>query len=273
MHNADAFQRREIGGVNWVYRRDCECDALMEILKDPEAAFAAGEILPISSVSRISIGSSGKHLMLKRYSRRNRNRLRVWKYFLRKSKALRSFEMAHVFDLTNIPTAAALAAGDEMFLGFFKRGYLITEELRGFGRLDEILCRPLSRSEKQTLIEALAQFLRKLHASGLDCRDLKLQNIFIKITPDGNVAVSLIDLDMILPRRRLVRARRIQNIARLNAAVRGDGQITNRDRLRFLRSYLGDEFENKEILRIWWKRIIKKTVRKLKRSLRAAKYS
>jgi len=271
MQNTDIFRRRKIAGVRWIYRRDCECDALLEILKDPDGAFAAGEALPISSVSKISFGGSGRHLMLKRYTRRKRNRFRPWKYFLRKSKAVHAFEMSNLFASAGISTAAAVAAGDEKFLGFLKRGYLITEELQGFTRLDEFLRRPLSRDEKQKLIEAMAHFLLKLHRAGLGCRDLKLQNIFVNLV-EKNVNVSLIDLDMVRPRRHLSRRRRIQNIARLNAAVRGDGQITGRDRLRFLRSYLGTESENKEILRTWWKKIIKKTEQKLRQSLLTARY-
>ena len=273
MQKTDTFRRRKIGGIKWIYRRDYECDSLMEILKDPDGAFAAGETLPICSVSKISVGSSGKFLMLKRYARRKRNRFCLWKYFLRKSKALHAFEMASLFASVDIATATPVAAGEEKFLGFFKRGYLVTEELQGYTRLDEALRIPLSRKGKQNLIEAMAYFLRKLHKAGLGCRDLKLQNIFVKETSEKNFAVNLIDLDMVRLKKHLGRRRRIQNIARLNAAVRGGGHITNRDRLRFLRSYLGAEFENKEILRIWWKKTIKRTERKLKKSLLAARYS
>ena len=272
MENNKSLRKGRISGVKWVFRPQFDSDALRGILSDPEKAVREGEVLKADSVAKITGGDIEKPLVIKKYAPGKKKKLVSWKYLFRPSAAFRVWRIARRFMRKGLPTAPPVAVGVERRMGYPIRSYCITEALEGYERLDEILTKSLSEKERMTLVDEMANFLKKLHENGFGCRDLKSKNIFVKIHGSEAPGICLIDLDMVRPRGILTIRQKSQNIARLNVTVRLDRGITTRDRLRFLRSYLGKDFDNKKILRMWWKKIVKRTRRKLKKSLLGTKY-
>jgi serine/threonine protein kinase len=90
------------------------------------------------------------------------------------------------------------------------------------------------RALRLRLVDALAAFLRTLHARGVEHRDLKGSNLLVRERGDG-FEFFLVDLAEVRFPRRAREARRLEALAQLNAStplVVGRGE-----RLRFLARY------------------------------------
>src|SRR5262249_2290598 len=66
--------------------------------------------------------------------------------------------------------------------------------------------------------------------------------------------------------RWLSRARKLQNLARLNASFVQSGLLTRTDRLRFLRCYLRWGLHGKADWKAWWHGIADATMAKIRRN-------
>jgi hypothetical protein len=84
--------------------------------------------------------------------------------------------------------------------------------------------------------------------------------------PPGTVW--LIDLAGVLTRRRLLLARRIQNLARLHASIGRHVLLTRTEKLRFLQTYLQWGLAGRSNWKTWWRAIEKATQTKIKRNAR-----
>jgi hypothetical protein len=78
--------------------------------------------------------------------------------------------------------------------------------------------------------------------------------------------VWLIDLVGVRRHARLERARKVQNLARLNVSFIATGSLTRADRLRFLRDYLGFGLFGREGWKRWWKEVEEATWAKVQRN-------
>jgi hypothetical protein len=88
---------------------------------------------------------------------------------------------------------------------------------------------------RRALLAALGDLLGVLHAAGIDHPDLKPSNLLVG--PDG--ALSLLDLDALVPPRRLDWRRRVRALGQLEAYARDLAPgLARTDRLRVLRAYL-----------------------------------
>lgn len=98
----------------------------------------------------------------------------------------------------------------------------------------------LDRNMKTTLTARLSDVVAALHRRGLVHRDLYLAHVFLRLIPDGDCELSLIDLHRVkLPLWRLKRWF-VKDLASLNYSTPSNaaGSV---DRLRFLKQYLGRE--------------------------------
>ena len=89
-----------------------------------------------------------------------------------------------------------------------------------------------------------------MHECGFDHRDLKLSNLLVSRNPE-DPRVWLLDLEGVRVWRRLPWQRGVQNLARLEVSAHEQGLHGRTLRLRFLRWYLGEEFQAS--WRVWWK--------------------
>src|SRR4029077_1080403 len=112
-----------------------------------------------------------------------------------------------------------------------------------------------------------ARLVLELHRRMLSHRDLKAANILMSPArcplsrlhaqdtgaPVNALTPWLIDLVGLSPYRRLRRARRVQNLARLHASFHQHKSLTRTDKLRFLRVYLQWGVLARGDWKRWWR--------------------
>ena len=97
----------------------------------------------------------------------------------------------------------------------------------------------------------LARQVRRLHDAGFDHRDLKFANLLVAADP-ADARIWFLDLDGVRVWRSLPRRRAVQNLARINVSSLVVDLVSDSDRLRFLKWYLGDRFRSE--WKWWWRR-------------------
>ncbi|MCX7701682.1 MAG: lipopolysaccharide kinase InaA family protein [Gemmataceae bacterium] len=115
-------------------------------------------------------------------------------------------------------------------------------------------------------IEAVARLIRTIHQRGWVHRDLKASNLLWNVDSAGQEIPWIIDLAGAWRPIRISHARRYQNLARLNASFLRSATLTRTDRLRFLRTYLAQDWAEWRNWKSWWRAIARATERKRKRN-------
>ncbi|MBI5126108.1 MAG: hypothetical protein HZA70_07735 [Planctomycetes bacterium] len=170
-----------------------------------------------------------------------------------------------------VPTAEILGirleAAGPLLTGPFYRAEVFSRELPETIDLLELLKSSEStldvQQHKGEIIRAVALSVRAMHEAGLYHNDLHLKNILItKSASGGPFKAYIIDLDKSSLHESLSLNQRIKNLLRLDRSVekfRTVGAyrntplrpITQRDKLRFLRDYMGGSHTWKEMARGW----------------------
>jgi tRNA A-37 threonylcarbamoyl transferase component Bud32 len=273
---------------------------LAELLRDPDAPFhmPGVQVLKESASSMViemdfPINGQLRRVIYKRF------RVTSLKdppaSLFRATPALRSWIHGQGFRERGLPTARPFVVLHRRRLGMLHEGYLLTEKIAHAGDLHELLdsLRPIPADEAMTLlrqlIERVARTIRSLHQRRLSHRDLKAANILVRrfdapadepsayaqdiqnllYMPESSVwLIDLVGVDSFLD---LSMARRVQNLARLNASFVGSRQITRTARLRFLFTYLNCGVFGRCDWKSWWKQIDQATSRKVERNRRRGK--
>jgi heptose I phosphotransferase len=166
--------------------------------------------------------------------------LRAWLSGFSASWGRKEWEVIHAFRAAGIPTLTPVAAG-ERGAWWRRESFLLTEELSGFQSVENWLRarQTPDPAETRAMIAHVAALTRRLHASGFNHRDLYLCHIFVRFDASEGWQWRVLDLQRV-DRRRWFRTRWIvKDLAALNYSA--PAWITTRDRLRFLRLYLGAE--------------------------------
>jgi serine/threonine protein kinase len=155
----------------------------------------------------------------------------------------------------------------------------------------ELSCLPAAerRASLRHLIDETASLVRELHRRRLSHRDLKAANILVRssrfkvqagpvqaptlncIPGSWHLDLWFIDLVGVSSRRRLPRARRVQNLARLHASFTQTTALTRTDKVRFLRVYLQWGLLGRSTWKRWWKEVEQATRVKIARNLRSGR--
>jgi serine/threonine protein kinase len=185
--------------------------------------------------------------------------------------------MGHALLVRCLPTPRPLAVWHRYRRGLPREGYLLTEKVADALDLRAFVehLQKLPAAERQThlrrLIDQTAHLLATLHQRRLSHRDLKAANWLVSgVSTLGASEVSLHLIDLVGVRRvaKLRRARRVQNLARLNTSFLHHPGITHADRLRFLRVYLRWGLRGRGGWKVWWRQIAEATAHKVQRNLR-----
>jgi heptose I phosphotransferase len=91
----------------------------------------------------------------------------------------------------------------------------------------------------RAVLEQGADLLRRFHAAGFIHRDLYLSHVFLKAGGRGDVSLTLIDLQRVLHRPWRRRRWTTRDLAQLHFSTPSMA-VSPRDRLRFLKRYLGN---------------------------------
>jgi hypothetical protein len=228
-----------------------------------------------------------------------RFRVTSWKdplaSLFRPTPALRSWVHGQGFRERGLPTARPFVVLHRRAAGMWQEGYLLTEKITHADDLHDYLqsLDPLPAPRRldllRSLVEKVARTIRALHQRQLSHRDLKAANILVRrwhappsepsayaqdiqnllYMPESSVW--LIDLVGVERFTELSRARKVQNLSRLNASFFGSEKVTRTDRLRFLLTYLNCGAFGRCDWKSWWKQIERATLKKAQRNQRRGK--
>ena len=168
-------------------------------------------------------------------------------------------------------------------VGYGKRGknparlqsFVITEELTNTISLENF-CRPWPSSPppfflKRGLITEVARIAKKLHDRGMNHRDLYICHFLLNVPPwpegvdAGDLPLYLIDLNRMQTRRRILRRRRMKDIAALYFSSMDIG-LTKSDLIRFMRAYTDKPLRaSLEEDRNFWRQVGNRAVRLYKK--------
>jgi tRNA A-37 threonylcarbamoyl transferase component Bud32 len=130
--------------------------------------------------------------------------------------------------------------------------YIITKEVSGKTLSDVFARLPgsgLSVQEKRRLLADFARFVARMHSCGVACGDLRASSFVVEERTPGKYDLHAVDFDGVRLGTVSWR-RRIANLARLTQESYRYACFTQRDRLRFLKAYLGRE-KDKSWRRVW----------------------
>ncbi len=159
--------------------------------------------------------------------------------------ARNEYEAIRHLEEVGVATMRAVAFGERGANPATRQSFLVTEALEPTLALDEH-CRawrktPPGARWRHAMIAHVADIARRMHASGMNHRDFYLVHFLLHLDPaptPENLRISLIDLHRAQIRANTPRRWRDKDLAALHFASLEAG-LTDRDRLRFARSYFG----------------------------------
>jgi hypothetical protein len=174
-------------------------------------------------------------------------------------------ENAMALQTLGIEVMPLVAYGEKLYAGGRLESFLLSEELLGYCELQDFIQRrfsPRSASSPlppmlRRLIVQVADIARRFHAAGFNHRDFYCCHFLVKETSPGACDVRLIDLQRVQRRVWLRRRWIVKDLAQL-ASMSPDDRIGCREKILFLRAYLGIPK-----LRLGDKRLVRQVLRKL----------
>lgn len=272
-------RRVRAGHLRGLAIRDLPADFLRDLLTNPDAAFtrSGAKLLKqceTSTVAEVEIPTPDgpKAVILKRVN--VRNALDPVKNLFRSSAARRSWLLGHGLSERWLPTPRPLAMFHRVRTGILPaEGYLLTEKVPDAIGLPEAVkaCRDVRIL--RAWAERLARVVRQMHDRGVSHRDLKAPNVMLQgaATDPASATPVLIDLVGVRASADAVPfARRVKELARLNASFLAMPHVTRGERLRFLRVYLAGVGSQPDWKK-WWKAVSEATVAKVAKNRRAGR--
>jgi tRNA A-37 threonylcarbamoyl transferase component Bud32 len=238
MPGSSGTLRRRLGDYLWVVREKYVDEELLRQLRQPARFFAASaEFLKPEQTGRTTVALvRSSHPGLREFVAKRYRSTSSWQLFkdsLRRSRALRSFELGLRLCEIEVPTAVPVAAGERRVAGCLLDSWLVTlyEPDTMPMHLFNARCRDLLR--RQRVAQDLAMIFARLHDACLSHSDPSLANFLVKSAAPPGTSVVLIDLDGLRPTRsngRKPAARDLRRLLRRGRFLRGE-------RLRFLSAY------------------------------------
>ena len=238
---AAALQRVRRGDLAIQHRADLPADLVLEAIARHSQHDASGRDAcekwgPGSSVSRVTLagGEGRRDLAVKLHRWRGvRGALSDW---WRTSRALRARAGRARLTPLRVDSPALLATAERRRAGLVLESWELSEFRADAEPLPAALAaRAADPGRRRALMTALGDLVGRLHAAGVDHPDLKPSNLLVG--PDGGLA--LLDLDALVPPRRLTWRRRVRGLGQLEAYARDLApRLSRTDRLRVLRAYL-----------------------------------
>jgi len=141
------------------------------------------------------------------------NLINKWVYrFLRKSKAERSYENAHILLKNNIGTPKPIAYIEETSFLFFKKSFYISEHIKADLTYRNLVL-DTSIQDSEVILREMARFTHSLHQNGILFKDHSPGNTLIQRVNDS-YKLYLVDLNR-MAFRKLSFNERIKNFSRL----------------------------------------------------------
>ncbi|MFA5864975.1 MAG: lipopolysaccharide kinase InaA family protein [Phycisphaerae bacterium] len=167
--------------------------------------------------------------------------------------------------LHRIPAPVVVAYSEKMFFGYERAGALVSQGIVGQSLekfIPKHFSRPADEGElrrRRNWIRQAAGLIGRFHRGGFCHRDLYLSHIFIGFKKNGDPVFYLIDLARVFKMRFQKERWFIKDMAALNFSSPRKN-ISNTDRMRFFKKYLGENKLSK-LDKIFARKIIRKTQR------------
>jgi tRNA A-37 threonylcarbamoyl transferase component Bud32 len=229
-------RRRRLGNYHWIVREEFVDDELLGRFAQPAGLLAAPtevlkpELTGKTTVALIRSSRPGvPAFVAKRY--RSTGFWQRFKDSLRRSRGIRSFELALRLGEIQVPTAVPVAAGERRVAGCLMESWLVTLYVQGARTLAQ--CLKSEEALSRVTVRQLADVLARLHEGGFCHRDLKATNVLL----DDQLRPWLIDLDGVRRFRRLSDYRAVIDLARLAREFANSPTLLRWSGRRFLLRY------------------------------------
>jgi tRNA A-37 threonylcarbamoyl transferase component Bud32 len=244
---------------------------------DPDSLFARADCKVIKDQRKIKVGKvtlrvdgASIGIYLKRYNAFS-VRYRVLSWVVR-SGAVRSLEGAAILRRVGIATGNPLASVEVRRLGMLDKSFFMSEEIVSGKTADAFWCEDLGTLRgvkgfrtRRHYLSALSAVFAQLHRCRVYHNDLKDANILVNRDDQGNERMFLLDLEGVRRCWYLSMRRRIKNLVQLNRTL---GRfLTRTEKMTFLKSYLGESFDQESVKIKWVKKILEASQRGDQRSL------
>jgi len=217
---------------------------------------------------RFPSGDAGTLCVVKKYT--SGSFIKAAKEIFQPSKAFHEFQTDISISKKDIPTPQPLLVAELMSYGRVSESLLITQfiadayELKDFliNRQGDITPAQLMRKRRET-VEALGRLTAKIFNCGIYQDDYALNNFILKRGGVGT-EIYFIDFERVEIKGRLSEQEKTKLLTKLN---RVGCEVTIKDRLRFLRSYLKEDTGTHKDLKQYARELQRTTLVMLKRDL------
>lgn len=218
------FEAFAAEGLHGFLRRGEDCESLAELCRN----WRNGQLVSLKGGRRTQVSTSTgpSPRIVKAYL--SRGLLAGLRKELGLGRARRAWMRAFHLELAKVPIAKpiALLEGPHADL-------LICEKIEGGETLSHVLARHTTQSDTLlSIARSLAELIARIHQGGLRARDLRGENLLVRLE-GADWVVRLVDFDGLRPCRN--RSRQIADLGRLGASF---DKLPPRVVLHFLRSYL-----------------------------------
>jgi tRNA A-37 threonylcarbamoyl transferase component Bud32 len=196
--------------------------------------------------------------------------IKTAKEIFRPSKAFHEFQTAISISGKDIPTPAPLLVAELMSYGKVSESLLITQfiadayELKDFlMNRQEAISSSYPMKERRETVEPLGRLTAKIFNCGIYQDDYALNNFILKQC-GGGTEIYFIDFERVEIKDRLSEQEKKKLLTKLN---RVGCEVTIKDRLRFLRSYLKEDTGTHKDLKQYARELQRTTLVMLKRDL------
>ena len=216
--------------------------ALARALAAPEALLASPGARFVKDHRRTAVAAAtvdGREIFVKRFKPYAWYRRLEW--MLAPTPARRCWEASGELERAGFNVAPPLAATETRRCVVPADSYFVTLSLEGAlpaGRFWRERSAGLGITGRRRLLGSLARELRRFHDAGFYSRDANADNFLVRLDAEGRGEFFLLDLENVRRPWRVSHRRRIKNLVQLYGPVRGE--VSLRDRLRFVRAYVGE---------------------------------